>query len=122
VGLAGGGAWLGSVIQKSARTSRLSMVSDSAMKLAYFKALPKRDVLTDGYIAEGSLDQFAKNSGMVRRAFLDKHLRISFGASIGPNTIRGNLEKMLASNTLPSITEYRKGPLAIEFCDLSWRF
>ncbi|MDD2634745.1 MAG: hypothetical protein PHW82_04530 [Bacteroidales bacterium] len=117
-----GGMFLGKRIQEIIKTSEISMDSDPQKIEKYLNRLQKHAIHPDNLIADKDLNHFAKHSKNISKVFPEKHLRISFGLSVGPNFVKSSLDDMLSATSLPPITKYRTDPLAVEFFDLAWRF
>ncbi len=110
----GGGALIGNKIQKSSKTETIYPGEKSVLK--------ESAILSGKMDLPNNIDLLLASSRAVRKVFPDKHLRISFGMSIGPDMVNKGLTDMIESTSLPEITEYRYGPIAFEFFDISWRF
>ena len=121
-GGAAGGAWLGSKVQRSVRTSTLKMDKDGSDYKRKNAKLQRSAVYRDSLTYYQDIYQMIDHSKAMRRCFPKKHFRVSFGISMGFNTTKDDLTEMLESTTLPPMDEFRHGPLAFEFYDFSWRF
>ena len=119
---AAGGAWLGSKIQKSLRTSSLDMEKSGSDHKRKKTKLRRSAVYRDSLIYYQDIYQMTDNSKPMRRCFPKKHFRVSFGVSMGFNTTKDDLTEMFESTTLTPMDEFRHEPLAFEFYDFSWRF
>lgn len=120
-GLATGGAFLFKAIDNNGRTLMLNADDTPTKKRRYLGKLAENAVLTDGYVADGSFNQFAKMSRSVRKAFPDKHFRISTGISKGPIFFEKGIDKMILAASMPPVVSYSMIPY-IDLVDLSWRF
>jgi len=122
--LAVGGS-LGSKIQNVNRESVLKLDPGSSEYKIELAKLQKLAVFSDSSLVYPTdIHSMLMSSRLMRSGFPDKHLRISFTRSIGPNNYGNAIKEMLESTTFPS-TEYHTIPPLIkgfELLDFSWRF
>ncbi|MCK4879684.1 MAG: hypothetical protein KAS82_03455 [Bacteroidales bacterium] len=87
-----------------------------------FQAVRKASVYSDSLVQEQRLEDAFPHSKVLRQAFPDKHVRISFGLGFGGDRATGDAESALRLSQLPDSYGSYGNSVTVDLLDLSWRF
>ena len=112
----------GKAIYKSASNEEIWLDSSSQDYEDDLLKLRNWSVFEDSLFFTGDLEKLPGHSAVVRRAFPQKHLRITLGLNGGINGLEKDMLNAIQSSGLPPWDFYSQDNLGFEYLDLSWRF
>ncbi len=112
----------GKAIHKAASNEEIYLDSSSPDYENDLMKLRNWSVFEDSLFYTGDLEKLPDHSAVVRRAFPQKHLRITLGLNGGLNGLEKDLQNAIQSSGLPPWEFYNPRNLGFEYLDFSWRF